>query len=323
MIHVLLAAACLSFASEVMAAEETDGARRPNMASPTLGGMQFWTDEVVHQGWRVQRHVWTNHYRLLDARDVRRGWGSFAHCKRKLAEQKESLPLAPLQPRVVLMLHGLGRSRKSMDSLSRHLRDRGELTVLEVGYASTRESIEQHARSLAKVVEHLEGVRDIDFVAHSLGNLVIRRYLASIDPQRPPAPRVRRIVMLGPPNNGAQLAERFRGNPLFAVVMGRSGTQLAERWETLAPQLATPQCEFGILAGGTQREMGRNPLLRGDDDLVVSVAETRLAGASDFLVVPAVHTVMMDDKLVQECTLRFLQTGYFLSEERRCPISVD
>ena len=87
--------------------------------------------------------------------------------------------------------------------------------------------------------------------------------------------------------------------------------------------LATPRGEFGIIAGGTGSDEGHNPLLEGDDDLVVSVAETRLAGARDFLVVPALHTVIMDDPTVQECTSRFLQAGYFRSEEARCPIPPD
>jgi hypothetical protein len=84
--------------------------------------------------------------------------------------------------------------------------------------------------------------------------------------------------------------------------------------------LTIPSCEFGILAGGRGDDIGRNPLLDGDDDFVVSVAETRLAGARDFMVVPALHTVIMDHPAVQEYTVRFLQQGFFQSAERRCPI---
>ena len=65
---------------------------------------------------------------------------------------------------------------------------------------------------------------------------------------------------------------------------------------------------------------GSNPLLEGDDDLVVSVNETRLAGARDFVTVPVLHTFLMDDAKVHEYVLRFLQHGYFLSEQQRQPI---
>ncbi|MGB0330618.1 MAG: hypothetical protein ACPGPE_02230, partial [Planctomycetota bacterium] len=50
----------------------------PNLALPTLGGSQLWADLAVEGGWRVQRHVWTGHARLLDRDDVRRAWGSEA-----------------------------------------------------------------------------------------------------------------------------------------------------------------------------------------------------------------------------------------------------
>jgi hypothetical protein len=50
------------------------------------------------------------------------------------------------------------------------------------------------------------------------------------------------------------------------------------------------------------------------------VEETRLAGARDFIVVPALHTVIMDNPQVREYVVRFLRQGSFVSEEKRCPI---
>jgi pimeloyl-ACP methyl ester carboxylesterase len=210
-----------------------------------------------------------------------------------------------------------------MEELCRYLRRNGDFTVLNVGYASTRKSISDHARALSSVIRHLDGVQQISLVGHSLGNLVFRRYLAQRETALTagdPHPAIHRIVMLGPPNNGAELAERLRGNQIAQVIWGASGNQIAREWKTLEKQLAIPSCEFGIIAGGTHGEGGYNPLIPGDDDLVVSVSETRLPGAHDFLVVPVVHTVIMDHAGVQESTLRFLQFGHFLSPEQRCPI---
>src|SRR3970040_1276944 len=66
-----------------------------------------------------------------------------------------------------------------------------------------------HARALASVMDNLEGIEEINFVAHSLGNLVIRHFLAdATDPEsgRSPDPRIKRIVMLAPPNHGSARA---------------------------------------------------------------------------------------------------------------------
>ena len=86
-------------------------------------------------------------------------------------------------------------------------------------------------------------------------------------------------------------------------------------------RLAIPQCEFGIIAGGRGDERGFNPLLTGDDDGVVTVSSTRLAGAADFLVLPVSHTFLMRNRQVLDCTLRFLEHGFFLSADKRQPIA--
>ena len=100
---------------------------------------------------------------------------------------------------------------------------------------------------------------------------------------------------------------------------GAVGQQLGRDWDKLEKKLATPHCQFGIIAGGKGTE-GFNPLLPGNDDGVVRVEETRLAGARDFAVAPVVHMFLKDDATVQEYTLRFLQKGHFISEEKRQPI---
>jgi hypothetical protein len=180
--------------------------------------------------------------------------------------------------------------------------------------------LSDHAAALAKVLDHFEGVRAIHLVAHSMGNMVVRSYLAAARTEGIENERIGRIVMLGPPNNGAQLAERFRENKLFQTLLGAGALELAQSAEVIEKQLGTPSVEFGIVAGGTGTDAGHSPLLEGDDDFVVSVAETRLPGAADFIVVPTLHTTIMDHAAVREYTLRFLRDGYFLSPEKRCPI---
>ena len=106
-------------------------------------------------------------------------------------------------------------------------------------------------------------------------------------------------------------------NKVYQVVTGQTGQQLGRDWQRLEGQLATPACEFGILAGGRGDKHGYNLLLPGDNDGIVSVNTTRLAGARDFLVLPVQHSLIMFNGKVQEYTLQFLQKGYFVSEPAR------
>jgi len=291
---------------------------------PTMGGKQLWADELFFYRWRIQRNVLTGHCRLLDENNLRYGWGTFDQCKAKLEQIKRARAMPPMRGKVVVVLHGLFRSRTSMSKLCEHLGEQGGYTVLNVGYASTQREVGSHAKALERIVDNLDGVDEISFIGHSMGNIVIRHYLADREQnKRPPGkapPRFHRFVMLAPPNHGSLVALTLAETDAFKVLTGRSGRQLGAEWAELEDKLATPGFEFGIVAGGKGDALGFNPLLPGDDDGTVSVASTRLAGAGDFVVVPVLHSFVMNDPDVLDYTLRFLQKGYFVAADRRQPI---
>lgn len=291
---------------------------------PTFGGQQLWTDELIFRAWRIQRHTWTGHYRLLDEQDYRRAWGSFEHCNEQLETLKRELNLPPMRGKVVVALHGLLRTRQSMQGIGDYFHEHGNYTIVNFSYASTRNELDQHARSFASVMQHLgPEVTEINLVAHSLGNLVIRHYLGdqtNLAEGKHPDPRIHRIVMLAPPNNGAEFARKFADNKIFQTIWGKTGLELANEWESLEPHLAIPECEFAVIAGGKGKPSGSNPILTGDDDFVVRVEETRLPGARDFRVFPVSHSSIMDDEHARECALQFFWHGYLVAEDQRQPI---
>jgi hypothetical protein len=312
-----------------MRAEAGDGESRPvsalpNAVTPTLGGRQLWGDELFFHEWHIQRNALTGHYRLLDGKNRRHAWGTFEQCQAKLNDFKRQQNLSPMSGPAVIVLHGLGRNSSSMVYMARFLREQSKYSVFNVTYPTTRGSVEAHAQSLARIVQRLEGIDEIHFVAHSLGNLVIRHWLADQCQNGGKADvRVKRIVMLGPPNNGARIAEVLGRNFVFDAVIGKSGTQLARSWNDLQGRLCVPQCEFAVIAGGRGGPTGYNPLLAGDNDLVVTVESAKLPGAKDFAVLPVIHTTMMDDAKVQEYTLRFFEHGYLVAADKRQPIPAE
>ncbi len=302
---------------------KSDGVTFPNLDSRTMGGGQFWTDELIYDNWRIQRNVVFGQHRLLDNKNVRRAWGSFEGCSEKLQKYKTEKKLSLKKQKVIVALHGLGRTRNSMKKLCQFLEKDGQFTTVNETYASTRQSIDKHAESLERIVANLTEAKEINFVAHSMGNIVIRRMLTNISKDKEKIAlkeKVNRIVMLGPPNNGAQMAKRLEGSGLFEVVVGPAGKQLASNWKKLEEQLATPTNEFGIIAGGLGDERGRNFLIKGDDDMVVSVEEAKLPGATDFRIVPVLHSFIMDDPKVMKLTLSFFKNGYFTTADQRQPI---
>ena len=287
---------------------------------PTLGGKQFWTDELFFHQWRIQRHARTGEFRLLDADDFQHASGGYVACRAKLEEIKRTQHLAPMKGKVVIVLHGLFRSRSSMTRLARHLEEKGGYTVLKMSYATTQRDVAAHARALDRIVSQLGGVEEISFVGHSLGNIVVRRYLhdqAHRADGRPPERRIRRFVMLAPPNHGSVVAAALADGALASAVTGKTGRELGREWAKLEARLGTPPCQFGIIAGGLGNDHGLNPFIPGDDDGTVTVASTRLAGAADFVLVPAMHSFIMNDAKTLDYTLRFLQKGYFVAPDKR------
>ena len=116
----------------------------PNIKFPTLGGMQFWNDVQIVNGHKIQQHVWTKHYRLLDENNWRLAWGDLASCRAlipRLESNDETL---------VLLIHGMGRSHFSMMNLRKKLREKGYKAEC-VSYSSMLKGREAFAKNLDQI----------------------------------------------------------------------------------------------------------------------------------------------------------------------------
>jgi hypothetical protein len=228
-----------------------------------------------------------------------------------------------MEGKAIVVLHGLFRTRSCMSSLGDALSKSGGYKTFCMGYPTTRGSVESHARSLDNVVRSLEGISEINFIAHSLGNLVVRHWLSDLAAAERTLPKGQsfgRMVMLAPPNRQPKLATILVRGTVASFVAGPAAEAMATGWEKLEPKLATPHFEFGVLAGGKGDGKGYNPLLPGDDDGVITVESTRLRGARDFRLVPVLHSFFMNDKRVHEYAARFFEHGHFETAETRQPI---
>lgn len=266
------------------------------MAVPTIGGAQLWADLRWRAGWRIQQHAVSEHYRLLGPNDRRHVSGELSQCLERLGQL--NLPAAP--PDVLVMLHGLGRTRRSLAWLGERLESDGH-HIVNLDYPSTRRGLDDHVAQVREVVTHLAGAARVSFVTHSLGGIIARGLLADV--RWPAALTPVRMVMIAPPNGGAALARVLEGSMprLFEAVMGPSGRQISR-----GVPYPSPKIPFMVVAGSQRDGDGLNPILKGDDDGVVTVEETRLQGMTEHLVVPAVHTMVMDHAQTRDAVRRFL-----------------
>lgn len=203
----------------------------------------------------------------------------------------------------IVVIHGLWMNGASMDLLRRRLEPHGfKMHVFR--YSSVRESLGANAARLADFVAAIPGER-VHMLGHSLGGVLVRAMLDVGRPQRPG-----RVVCLGSPFTGSQIAARIARWPSGSRLIGKSiGDLLAcggfADWR--------PPLELGVVAGRVPIGFGR--LVGGFDepnDGTVAVAETRVQGATDHIVLPVSHFSMLWSRLVLDQVLAFLANGRFV-----------
>lgn len=270
----------------------------PDGSSKTRGAARLWADVWYRHDFRIQQHASSERHRLLDAHDVRRARGSFEHCKAVL----ERLVLRPREDpeHLVLLLHGLGRTRSSMMKLSRALRAEG-LATASLSYASTRRRLDDHAAAVGCVLSGLGSTKRVSFVTHGLGGVVVRYALARpADWGARLAPH--RMVMLAQPDQGSGRARRLP-RALLEVVLGRSAIEVADG---RCRDLGAPPIPCGVIAGSLREGRGIHGLVLGGGDGVAAISETELEQLADHDAAATLHALVARHPEVPRLVARFL-----------------
>jgi triacylglycerol lipase len=216
----------------------------------------------------------------------------------------QSVAATALADEVVVLLHGIANVPLSMRYLEERLEKEG-FKVFNLGYPSTVMPIGQAADMVREKVLALGPEVTVHFVAHSMGNIVVRSML------REKLPNLGKIVMIAPPNQGSLAAEWLEDLDLYQWIFGPAGQELSADRKGFFQSLPIPPCPFGIIAGGLGTEEGFNPFLPGDDDGTLMVKETRLAGAADFILIKSTHTMILFNPETAEQVVYFLKYGKF------------
>jgi triacylglycerol esterase/lipase EstA (alpha/beta hydrolase family) len=85
-------------------------------------------------------------------------------------------------------------------------------TTLNFGYASRRKTLETLADDIHPAIQRFADTTggSIHFAGHSMGGLLARVYLTKYRPKR-----LGRVVMLGTPNGGSEIADRLKQFPPY------------------------------------------------------------------------------------------------------------
>ena len=209
---------------------------------------------------------------------------------------------------IVVLLHGLGRTRGSMRKLERRLAREGYGTR-NIGYPSTRHDIETLTEQrIAPALADLAADPHVTmhFVGHSLGGILIRKYIRDHRPAN-----LGRVVMLAPPNQGSEVVDKLGDWALFKFFLGPAGRELGTGPDSVPQQLGPADYEVGVIIGNKTWDFWLSRYHSGPSDGKVSVERARLSGMRDFLVVPMGHTFLMRRADIHYQILAFLKDGRF------------
>ncbi len=207
---------------------------------------------------------------------------------------------------LVILLHGLSRTKNSMSKMEKELRKEG-YDVLNIGYPSTKRPIESLADSILKTITpQIQAATKVHFVTHSMGGIITRYIIHHNRPQH-----LGRVVMLAPPNQGSEVVDNLGPNALFYWWNGPAGRQLGTDSNSLPNTLPPADFELGIIAGDRTINFYLSTLIPGKNDGKVAVQRTKLEGMKDFIIVHASHPLIMRKPETIKQVKAFLSNGLF------------
>jgi pimeloyl-ACP methyl ester carboxylesterase len=191
-----------------------------------------------------------------------------------------------------------------------HAIEAAGFVTLNVDYASRRKRLEELAEdihpAIADFSEAVEG--STHFVCHSMGGLLARVYLAAHRPKR-----LGRVVMLGTPNGGSEVADHLKDFIGYRKFFGPAGQQLVTlRDETTEALFKSPNYPLGIISGDRSIDpVSSSFFLPRPNDGRVTIAGTKVEGMTDHIVVNTSHPWLIRHRPAIDQTIAFLQQGYF------------
>jgi pimeloyl-ACP methyl ester carboxylesterase len=202
---------------------------------------------------------------------------------------------------LVVIVHGLWMHGAVYALLAARLRACGFQCAL-FSYPSITLPLDEIGRRLARFAQ-ASGPGRVHFVGHSLGGLVVLDMLS-----RERGLPVGRVLLLGTPAAGSGAAMQLARSRAGRAVIGRALPQ----WRPERAGKVTDRLPVGAIAGTVRVGIASLVVkLAPPNDGAVTVAETRLPGLADHIVMRTSHSGMAVSPQVARQVCHFLKHGWF------------
>jgi hypothetical protein len=214
----------------------------------------------------------------------------------------------------VYVIHGYGSPKFVLNKITRNIKKSG-FEATNYGYKSVTDDLEKIGRDLYLDIQH-KSYDTISFVTHSMGGIVVRSMLKNIN-DKEHFPTVYRIVMMAPPNKGAEIADIYTSRKGFDPIKRPNMWKMRTDSDSYVNTLPIPShSEVGVIVGYKGNMQGYNREIEGDNDGRVRPQSTLMGIEKDVAYIKAEHTFMtVKDKTVK-LIIEFLKEGKFTSKEK-------
>jgi hypothetical protein len=212
----------------------------------------------------------------------------------------------------VYIIHGYANPKSIMNDIYRDVKKAG-FVAENYAYPGLYMELDTIGKRLYQDVLN-DGIDSVSFVTHSMGGLVVRAMLKYSGTDQN-FPKIYRIVMIAPPNRGADIADFFKEAKKVKVLLGPNVEKMETDSTSYANQLPIPfNTEIGIIVGVRRKDRGYNHLIPGNDDGLLTPERVYLGNEKDVAIVNYDHLGVIKRKKSRRLVIEFLQTGVFLSK---------
>lgn len=209
----------------------------------------------------------------------------------------------------VYLIHGFGSNQLSMVRLKQELSKKGFI-VSNYGYKSISIDLDTLGEALCREIAAIKE-DSVSFITHSMGALVVRSmYNYIVTSAR--FPTIHRMVMLAPPNKGAEIADFFASNSIINSLFGPNLQKMKTDSGSYANRLPLPRRgETGVIIGIKRKGFWFNRSIDESTDGYITPQRAILGIEKDLALVNESHALVTFKKNVADLTVRFLEQGSF------------
>lgn len=205
---------------------------------------------------------------------------------------------------ITILVHGFNKNKDDMAYLTNGLNKSGFKTF-SVNLPTTFGSLEECKQSLyLQVNDFIKNYKIINYVAHSMGGLIVRNYIKSINQNN-----IGKCIFIATPHNGTKLAEIANYIPFYARIF--------KPIKSLLPNLhlfhhdLNVNFKIGLIAGDKNTGLLGKLFLPDKSDGRVEVSSIKTQDADEMIILPFGHKEIHQQHETLIFVRQFLTTGSF------------